>query len=137
MNKTLIEGADQTNFIQGHILIADDHDETTRLIAMMLRMMGYPSQATASVVEAQTCLQRGGVALVLTDWFLPDGTGLDVCCAARAIRENLPVVVMSGLYDENNAHITNCKPDAYLKKPIDMAVLETTLHRLLHTDGRE
>ena len=44
------------------ILVVDDHNDTAELIAEMLRMEGFTSFATASVLEAVTCT-NGSVPL--------------------------------------------------------------------------
>lgn len=117
--------------MKGPVLIVDDNDETVRMLAMTLRFMGYSSQLAHSVAQAQSVLGLGETALVLTDWLLLDGTGEDVCSVAREVSPTMPVVVVSGLYDEHRHAVARCKPDAYLNKPVDMDALQATLERLL------
>lgn len=117
------------------ILIVDDHDETLRMLNMAVQWMGYRVQTARSVAEAHACLKAGGIDLVLTDWALHDGTGGDICDAARRLHSTRPVVILSALYDEKCEEIATCEADACLTKPFDIAVLQSTLQRLLNGES--
>ena len=49
---------------------------------MFLREAGYALDAVGSAGAATTCLETVLYALVITDWFLPDGNGAEVADAA-------------------------------------------------------
>lgn len=116
---------------QARILIVEDNDEFLDILLVTVRLMGHKALGVDSVPRAQECLRSGMVDLVITDWLLPDGTGGEVCCAARAVRDDLPIIVVSGLYDERENDIRNCKPDVYLIKPFKLNVLKDAVQQLL------
>jgi DNA-binding response OmpR family regulator len=79
------------------ILVVDDEADLVTTYERLLRRRGH------RVLSAGTC--RGGLAvieahalsLVIADLRLPDGDGLDVVRAARALSTPLPVLVATGL----------------------------------------
>ena len=66
------------------VLVVDDDTDTRELYRMVLESVGYRVEDAASVSSADAALARVGPDVVLTDWLLPDGNGLDVCRALGA-----------------------------------------------------
>ena len=60
---------------------------------MVLESVGYRVEDAASVSSADAALARLGPDVVLTDWLLPDGNGLDVC---RALGRRRPDAACAG-----------------------------------------
>lgn len=79
------------------ILVVDDEVDLVATYERLLRRLGH------RVLSAGTC--RAGIAvieaqrlsLIIADIRLPDGDGLDVVRAARALPTPLPVLVATGL----------------------------------------
>src|SRR5437016_8099421 len=72
------------------ILVVDDHNDTAELIAEMLRMEGFTSFATASVLEAVNLYERSRPALVITDSILPAAPRDQICCACCGVSTATP-----------------------------------------------
>src|SRR5580692_6420644 len=53
--------------------------------------------------EALSLLAKGGIDIVLLDLGLPDGHGLDTVRRAHAIAPGVPLIVLTGLEDEDLA----------------------------------
>ena len=68
-------------------------------IAWCSSRSGIASRMLSSVLSADAALARVGPDVVLTDWLLPDGNGLDVCRAlGRRVRtRHVPVVAVTGV----------------------------------------
>jgi DNA-binding response OmpR family regulator len=64
------------------ILLVEDEATTREIITHVLRQEGYAVDSVANAGAASTCLQSISYALVIADWLLPDGNGLDIADAA-------------------------------------------------------
>jgi len=76
------------------ILLAEDERELRELLAMGLRRAGYTVDAAASFAEAQQVIEAECYALVIADWLLPDGNGIDL--ADRALEHGAKTLIISG-----------------------------------------
>jgi CheY-like chemotaxis protein len=104
------------------VLVVDDDADTRELYRMMLESVGYRVEDVASVSSADAALAlRPDV--VLTDWLLPDGNGLDVCRALgrRVLTRHVPVVAVTGLTLAGEAvNVEECPAIVrLLQKPAD------------------
>jgi PAS domain S-box-containing protein len=84
------------------VLVVEDQDEVRAITRRMLTQHGYTviearngSEALAIISDAATHID-----LLLTDAVMPAMSGPDLIRAARPIRANLPVVVISGYTDD-------------------------------------
>lgn len=76
---------DPAGLIQ-HILLVDDDHEFGSSTAAWLSLLGYRTTYVASVGEARALVQQSGYSLLLLDYDLGDGTGLDL--AELAVQHN-------------------------------------------------
>jgi PAS domain S-box-containing protein len=84
---------------RGERLMYVDDDEVLRLtVCALLTQLGYRAEAQADPVHALAALAAApaDVALVITDFNMPQMSGLDVACAAQQLRADLPVLIVSG-----------------------------------------
>ncbi|MBI5771841.1 MAG: response regulator [Verrucomicrobia bacterium] len=80
------------------ILYVDDEDVLVRVVERMLSRAGY---TVAGCTHPQEAIERvraepAGFALAITDYSMPEMTGLDLAAALRAIRPDLPVIISTG-----------------------------------------
>jgi PAS domain S-box-containing protein len=88
----------------GHrILYLDDDEALVFLVRRMLQQQGFAVLAFTSQREALDALRADPAAfdMVVSDYNMPELSGLDVAREVRAIRPDLPVVLVSGFIDEN------------------------------------
>ena len=98
------EGANQPYAIaplRGHgerILVVDDEETVARSARLTLGRLGYVVEAETESRAALARLERDPQAfdLVLSDQTMPGLTGLDLAVRIRALRADLPVVLVSG-----------------------------------------
>ena len=100
-------------------LLVDDHammlDGVARLVD---EQEGYKVISTASSVEnAIACIQSNSVEVLITDYNLPDGSGLDLIRKAKEVYPHLKVIVLS-MHDE--AHLVK----EVLKEGVDAYILK-------------
>jgi DNA-binding response OmpR family regulator len=81
------------------ILLVEDEATTREILTLVLRGAGYQVDSVASAGAAATCLRSIPYALVIADWMLPDGNGLDVADHAAQLGSKTLIVssFMSGL----------------------------------------
>lgn len=113
------------------LLIVEDDADLRNALSIGLSLEGYCVQGVGSVSEAQEYLKRERVNLVITDWYLPDGTGAQVCMAAREACASIPIIALSGLRDGRSAADAGCRPNLYLDKPLSFTELFSHMRALL------
>lgn len=69
--------------------------------------------------------------LVITDWFLSDGSGAQVCAAAREVNPKMPIIAMSGLTDKCPPVPDEHRPNLFLEKPLSITELFVHIRALL------
>ena len=85
-----------------HILHIDDDEMQLSLFKRFFERRGYRVSTYADPQQALDALSAdcSALDLVLTDYNMPGLSGLDVARRVRALRADLPVVVLSGFIDE-------------------------------------
>jgi len=77
------------------ILAVDDFSTMRRIIRNMLRQLGYTNIVEAEDgAEALSLLQREKVDFVISDWNMPNMSGLDLLKAIRADENLKPIPVL-------------------------------------------
>ncbi|EPR42102.1 PAS/PAC sensor hybrid histidine kinase [Desulfovibrio sp. X2] len=120
------------------ILVAEDDEVSLASVKWMLEKSGY---ATAEARDGQEALDRVAAEdfdLILMDVQMPVMDGLE---ATRAIRESkalgrlarIPIVALTAYaMNGDKEKFLAAGMDAFIAKPIDRAVLDKTISRLLH-----
>jgi CheY-like chemotaxis protein len=77
------------------ILLVEDHPDTLKTMARLLKTCKYEVHTASTVAEAISQLQRGEFDLLISDLGLPDGSGYDVM---RYVRDHHPMraIALSG-----------------------------------------
>jgi two-component system OmpR family response regulator len=82
------------------ILIVDDFPDGRDVMALVLRHAGYSVLTAASGTEALRVAQDARPDLVLLDFRMPDMTGFEVLESLRGASPNLPVIMMTALFEQ-------------------------------------
>ena len=116
------------------VLVADDDDYITDLVATGLRFMGYEVEVAASGHEALTKAAAGWADLILLDVLMPDRDGFEVCRRLRSEGNQTPIIFLtaSAGLDEKVSGL-RLGADDYMTKPFRLeevvARIETVLRR--------
>ncbi len=78
------------------VLVVDDETDFLATYERLLRRQGYQVAVVTSCVEGIAAVVRERPHLVISDLRLPDGDGLDVVRAARAVPDPPSVIVVTG-----------------------------------------
>jgi two-component system, OmpR family, KDP operon response regulator KdpE len=105
------------------VLLIDDEPPIRKLLRMGLETQGYQTM-DASNAKAALELMSDKPDLVILDLGLPDMEGLELLRQIRALREDLPVVVLSSRGDEAaKVAALDQGADDYVTKPFGMEEL--------------
>ena len=116
------------------ILIADDDRALVLLLSKHLLKKGFEVTGAYDAMQASITAMRKPVDAVILDIGMPAGTGYEVL---KRMRSNLkssltPVIVLSGsIRPDEEEKVKTLGADAFLKKPVDFAELDSVLARLL------
>ncbi|MEO5700463.1 MAG: sigma-54 dependent transcriptional regulator [Casimicrobiaceae bacterium] len=117
---------------QPKVLLVDDEPDLLELLELTLSRMGLDTTRTESVREAQRLLDQEPFDLCLTDWRLPDGTGLEVVQHITDRGLDVPAAVITAYGSTENA-VAALKAGAfdYLAKPVALEQLRALVKQAL------
>ncbi|MBR0567760.1 EAL domain-containing protein [Azoarcus sp. L1K30] len=115
------------------ILVVDDDASLRRTLPRALAREGRSFDESATVADAIAALERQRYNLILLDYRLPDGTGLDVLDWLTRHERDEAVIIISG-EDAIDAAIGALRggADDYVRKPYHLAQLQRTVESTLH-----
>jgi two-component system, chemotaxis family, chemotaxis protein CheY len=117
------------------ILIVDDSSTMRRIIRSALNTLGFTAvEEAASGADAVTKIGAGGIDLVISDWAMPQMSGLDLLRAIRAdaAHATLPVLMVTGIGEESDiADAVEAGVDGYLLKPFKPETLAEKIQQIL------
>ena len=110
------------------ILTVDDFSTMRRIIRNMLRQLGYTNILEAEDgAEALSLLQREKVDFVISDWNMPNMSGLDLLKAIRADENLKPIPVLlvtAEALKENVVEAVKAGVNNYVVKPFTAETLK-------------
>ena len=114
------------------ILIVDDDTSVTDSLGIILQAAGFRVVETHNFAEALAILNNTQFDLVITDFCMPDGTGIDVITHVKNETPETEVILMTG-HGSIDITIEAIKQGAYyyLEKPFDIGRLRTLVDRAL------
>lgn len=105
----------------GPLLVVDDEEPARRLLARVLTDNGYACKTAGTVAEALDQLEAGSFDLVITDFDMPGGCGLDLL---RHVQTRLPDTGTIMLTGKGNRELGESAVRegvyGYLRKPLDV-----------------
>jgi PAS domain S-box-containing protein len=86
-----------------HVLYVDDDDVMLVMVEALLRRDGWRVSTCTRAADAVALFVAAPDAIdaLVTDFNMPDGSGLELVAALRALRPDLPVIVSSGYLSED------------------------------------
>lgn len=113
------------------VLIADDSGVIRKIMLRTLNSLGIEDVSEAvDGAEAIALFGQGGFDLVLTDWNMPEKTGLDVLKAIRAIDQKVPVIMVTT--ESEKARVLEAIEHGvsdYLGKPFEREALQAKIEK--------
>jgi DNA-binding response OmpR family regulator len=119
-----------------YILIIDDNEELLYALEQLLKNTNYHVDVAKNVCEGKYSISQKKYDLILLDWMLPDGNGIDLLAGLR--RENIrtPVLFFSSKKEvEDKVIALDCGADDYLEKPFSNIELLARIRALLRRES--
>ncbi len=117
------------------ILILDDDPNIVRLLRRFLEQRGYTRVMSASTVkEGSEKLQQEPPDVVLLDFQLPDGNGLEVLEEIKRSNPKIGVIMITGIGDDDvGREAMRLGAFHFFHKPFDIDYLDRALWLQLKT----
>jgi CheY-like chemotaxis protein len=113
-------------------LVVDDSPLIVELISQILRKAGFEVTAAHSGSSGLATFQLEEFDIVLTDISMPEGDGIEMAERIRAVSPEVPIVMVTAADEpEYMARARQAGATAYLLKPIDGIVLQSTVEELV------
>ncbi len=116
-------------------LVVDDHPLTREMVRSILRSIGFNKILQAeSGVQAQEIIENQKVDIVLCDWNMPNGSGIDLLRAIRANPrfQDLPFLMLTAeAYRENIVAAVKAGVTDYVAKPFTAGALSQKISEIL------
>jgi signal transduction histidine kinase/CheY-like chemotaxis protein len=117
------------------VLLVEDDPNLNELVGQMLAEQGSEVLAAATAAEGLSLFENNPVDAVLSDMVMPgEMGGLDLARRLRAMRDDFPVVLMTGY--SAAAGPAAAEGFVVLRKPFTMVALANTLAESLGSRGR-
>ncbi|MDL0087944.1 homeostatic response regulator transcription factor HsrA [Campylobacter gastrosuis] len=118
------------------ILIVEDEVTLNKTIVEGLGEFGYQTDSSENFKDAEYYIGIRNYDLVLTDWMLPDGDGVDLINIIKQKSPRTSVVVLSAKDDKDSEiKALRAGADDYIRKPFDFDVLVARLEARLRFGG--
>ena len=122
------------------ILVVDDEESIRDMLRVALQLAGFEFLEAADVDEAWEIVRKESPDLVLLDWMLPGGSGVDLL---RKLRKkdrtvNLPVIMLTAKSHEDNiVQGFDVGADDYVTKPFAPRELIARIRSILRRKSEE
>jgi DNA-binding response OmpR family regulator len=114
------------------VLVVDDEADLVATYERLLRREGYRVASAGTRAAGLAAIQRDRPGLLIADLRLPDGDGLDVVRAARALPSPPHVIVVTGFGGEASRDAAlSAGAAAFLTKPFSTAAFARLVRSIL------
>jgi two-component system CheB/CheR fusion protein len=118
------------------ILLVEDHADTARIMARLLKRCGHEVTTAPDIRTALSHAGQRGFELLISDLGLPDGSGLDLMRELRHRGWQVPGIALTGYGQEDDLRRTQEAGFAmHLTKPVDFEQLAGTISRMFARVG--
>ena len=118
------------------VLIVEDEVTLNKTLAEGLQEFGYQTDSSENIKDAEYYIGIRNYDLVLTDWMLPDGDGVDLVGTIKQKTPRTACVVLSAKDDkESEIRALKAGADDYIRKPFDFDILVARIEARLRFGG--
>jgi CheY-like chemotaxis protein len=113
------------------ILLVEDHVDTQRAFAAILKSWGHKVATSDSAASGLTFLEKREVDVIVSDIGLPDQSGYDFIAQARRKNPRAAAIAVSAYFTPADKDRGNDAGfDMYFPKPVDLLSLQRALRRI-------
>ena len=118
------------------LLLLEDEEPVRRALSRFLQQSDYSVIEAATLAQALKLAEEEDPDVVVSDIFLPDGSGLDLLPKLLALKPGLPVVMMTGAQDVATAVAAmRAGAEDYLTKPFELIELKLAVDKATERAG--
>ncbi len=119
-----------------HILVVDDNQELLYGLEKLLKEANFTCDIVDDLKKATKALEQINYDLIILDWILPDGSGIDFLAKCRKEYLTTPVLVLSSKQEiEERVEALDIGADDYLAKPFSNIELLARIRALLRRES--
>jgi len=120
------------NSVPAHVIfVVDDEVPLLELAAVILGEKGYEVRTFTDPELALKEYEKVRPALVLTDYWMPRMSGMDLIRECRRLHPKQKIVLLSGTVDQTIYTGTGVRPDRFLEKPYKPGELAELVQEIL------
>lgn len=114
------------------VLVVDDNVEQVNILKKILAREGYEVSSAIRGADALRLLQEGAVDVLITDMSMPEMDGITLLKKAKAIKKNLPVIIITA-FGEWGPYAEALREGAadFLSKPFKVDEILKVLKRVV------
>jgi two-component system chemotaxis response regulator CheY len=117
-----------------HVLVVDDFATMRRIISNVLKQLGFENILEAEDgTKALQIMETEQVDFVITDWNMPQMSGLDLLKAIRSSedKKHIPVLMVTAeAMQENIIKAAQAGVNNYIIKPFDAKTLSEKINKI-------
>ncbi len=118
------------------ILIIEDEVTLSKTLSDGLKEFGYQNDIAENLSDGRYYLDIRNYDLVLLDWMLPDGNGIDLISEIKSQTPKTSIIVLSARDDkESEIEALRAGADDYVRKPFDFEILTLRIEAKLRFGG--
>ena len=128
--------SDQPGPPKAHILLVEDDPAVRVGVREYLKASGLEVSEADSCAAAQALFQSVRIDIAIMDYHLPDGNGVNLVTAFKAIDRDVPIIVLTGHGSiELAVRTIQAGAEQFLTKPVDLPSLMIVIEKCLE-NGR-
>jgi len=118
------------------ILIIEDEPTLKKTMLEGLKEYGYQSDEVDSIKDAEYYLDIRNYDLIIMDWMLADGQGIDLIPQIK-LKSSKTIIIVLSARDDNASEIEALEKgaDDYIRKPFDFEILIARIEARLRFGG--
>ncbi len=114
------------------ILIIDDEKSQREILTGYLKKKGYRIFSASSGIEGIEIVKNNIVDIILSDFKMPDKTGLEVLNEVKAVNPEIGFVIITAYGTiENAVKAMRSGADDYITKPVDLDELDLLIEKII------
>lgn len=120
-----------------NILLVEDDESLLIEVRNALSHEGHHVVGVQCIADAKSILKESTFQLLVLDWGLPDGSGLDLCSELRQAGENAAILMLTGRARQaEKIEGLDSGADDYLTKPFHLRELLARVRSLVGRSAR-